>query len=89
MGDKPTIPASILRGKIREVLNMAPGYGKGEGMLLEFINQLVGGGVTLDQLRRELEWSLSKEYVRSETNEDTDEVEWFITPHGIAKEKSE
>lgn len=86
MAAKPTVSNGILRRKIREVLNMAPGYGKTEAMLLEAVNELTGGGVTQDALKANLEWNLSEEYVRSRTNDDTDELEWLITPHGIAKE---
>jgi hypothetical protein len=87
MAAKPTITPGILRRKIREVLNMAPGYGKTEAMLLEFVNELTGGGVTADLLKQGLEWNLSNEYVRSAVNADTDELEWKITKHGIAHEE--
>jgi len=86
MGAKPTVTDARVRQKIREVLNMAPGYGKTETMLLEFVNELTGGGVEIEQLRAGIEWNHGQDYVRRHVNEDTDEVEWFITKHGIAKE---
>lgn len=87
MGAKPTVDDATVREKVREVCNLAPGYGKTEAMLLERVNKLCGGGVERLQLLTALEWNLSKDYVRKADNEDTDLVEWFITEHGIAKER--
>jgi hypothetical protein len=88
MGNKPTVDDATVREKVREVCNMAPGYGKTEAQILDRVNKLVGGGVSELQLLTALEWNLSKEYVRRAENEDTDAMEWFITPHGIAKERT-
>ncbi len=77
----------MARRKVREVCNLAPGYGKTEAVLLEKVNELGGGGCDLSLLRAAIEWNHSEDYVRRETNADTDEVEWFITPHGQAKER--
>ena len=88
MAAKPTVSNAILRRKIREVLAMAPGYGKTHAMLLDCVNELTGGGVGAEQLDEEIEWNHFNDFIRAETNEDTDELEWFITPHGQAKQKS-
>lgn len=87
MGNKPGIDDPTVREKVREVCNIAPGYGKTEAQILERVNRLVGGGATALQVLTALEWNMSKDYVRREENEDTDEMEWFITEHGIAKER--
>lgn len=89
MGAKPTVTDAKVREKIRDVLNLAPGYGKTEALLLEGVNELTGGGVTEAQLQAGIEWNHGKEYIRRRTNEDTDETEWLITKHGIAKEETE
>lgn len=87
MGAKPTVTDAKVREKIRDVLNLAPGYGKTEALLLESVNELAGGGVTEAQLQAGIEWNHGKEYIRRRVNEDTDETEWLITAHGIAKEE--
>jgi hypothetical protein len=87
MAAKPTVPNGMGRAKIREVLNMAPGYGKTEDMLHERVGILCGGGVSIEQIREWLEWNLAEDYVRREENQDTDEIEWYITEHGQAKER--
>jgi len=85
--EKSSIPAGILRIKIREALNMAPGYGKSEAMLLQIVNQLTGGGIGLQELRDAREWNHEQGYIRSEEDSDTDEILWYITASGIAKQK--
>jgi hypothetical protein len=82
------IPISLIRKSIREVLNMRPGFGKTEDQLLDFVNELIGGGVTLQDLRDAVEWNLSKTYVRSRRDEEAEETLWFITAEGIAKEET-
>ncbi len=87
MGAKPQVSIGMARRKVREVCNLAPGYGKTEEMLLEKVNEVTGGGVSLELLRQAIEWNHAESYIRREKNEDTDEVEWFITDHGQAKER--
>jgi hypothetical protein len=79
---------SRVRVKVREALALARGFGRTAKPLLEDINELLGGKyVGEDQLLRCLEWNLSKDYVRSEKDEDLDdELRWFITPTGKAKQ---
>jgi hypothetical protein len=86
MPGKPTVPTGLVRHKVREVLNMRPGFGKTESQLLEWVNQLTGGGVSLQELRDAMEWNLSEAFIRSTYDKDNDETLWFITPDGIAKE---
>ena len=82
------IPISLIRKSVREVLNMRPGFGKTEDQLLDFVNELIGGGVTLQDLRDAVEWNLYKTYVRSRRDDEAEETLWFITAEGIAKEET-
>lgn len=84
--EKPII--AILRRKVREALNMAPGYGKTEVMLLEMVRVLYGAPVGLQDLRDAREWNHEHAYIRSEDDEDSGDVLWYITPAGTAKQKS-
>ena len=87
MAIKSSIPAGILRRKVREVLNMQPGFGKSEAMLMEYLPQLAGGPVSLQEQRDAREWNHEQGYIRSDDDEDTDEVLWYITESGIAKQR--
>ena len=86
--NNPSIPLAMIRTKVREVLAMAPGYGKSEQQLLEFTNALTGGGVSLQDLRDAREWNHEQGYIRSEEDSDSDLILWYITQSGIAKQKS-
>jgi hypothetical protein len=83
---KPIISKGMVRRKVREVCNMASGHGKTEEMLLEFVNELTGGGVDIQMLRDALEWNLSEGFLRYDENTETEETEWFITRAGQAEE---
>lgn len=83
---KPAISSSMIRRKIREVLNIRAGFGKSEKLLLECVNELTNGGVSLQELRDGIEFNLSQSYIRSKYEEDQDETLWFITQDGIAKQ---
>lgn len=74
----------MIRRKIREVLNIRPGFGKTEEMLLDGVNELVGGGVSLQELRDAIEWNLGESFVRSAWDNEREETEWFITADGKA-----
>ena len=78
------VSAGMVRRKIREVLNMRPGRGKTEDVLLEFVNELCGGGVDVQMLRDGLEWNLGEAFVRYADKNETEsgEKEWFITRAG-------
>ena len=83
---KQSIPLSLIRREVRTVLNMRPGFGKTESQLLEFSNALIGGGISLQELRDALVWNLSERFIRSEPDEEANETLWFITPLGIAQQ---
>lgn len=86
MAGKPTISTARIRRKIREALNISPGTGKTEAMLLEMVNELVGGGVSLQELRDGIEWNHSEVNIRSEYDDEAEVTEWFITKEGIRLE---
>lgn len=87
MGNKPTLSDGMLRKLVREVLALAPGYNFTDAMLARSVGDLVPGNhVPENDLLLAAEWNLSKDYVTAEKNEDSDEREWRITKHGIAKE---
>lgn len=77
---------SMVRRKIREVLAMAPGYGKTEPMLLECVNELTNGGVSLQELRDAREWNHEQGFVRSQENMESEQTLWYITKAGIAQQ---
>lgn len=83
---KPTVSKGMIRRKIRTALNMRPGFGKTEAMLLDNVNELTGGGVSLQELRDGVEWNLSERNIRSEEDNQSDETLWYITPNGQALE---
>jgi hypothetical protein len=84
MAKSINIEIPLVRKSIREALNLQPGYGKSEAMLLRMVSRLMGYDVPLQTLRDQIEWNLTERYVFSRTNRDTDEIEWFITKEGIA-----
>lgn len=83
---KPTISKQMIRRKIRQVLLIASGYGKTEAVLHEAVNDLVGGGVSLQELRDGIEWNHAEAFIRSEYEDEAEETQWFITAAGKAKE---
>lgn len=86
MTGKPTVSVARVRQKIREALNIRPGTGKTEKMLLEMVNELVGDGVSLQEIRDGNEWNLAHGFIRSAWDDEAEVTEWFITPDGIAQE---
>jgi hypothetical protein len=86
MSGKPTIPKVIIRRKVREVLAIRPGYGQTEKQLLEFVNELTGGGVSLDELREAIEWNTGEKLIRSSYDAESEQTLIFITSDGIAKQ---
>ncbi len=86
MPGKPTISTARIRRKIREALNISPGTGKTEAMLLEMVNELVGGGVSLQELRDGIEWNHCETYIRTAFDKEAEVTEWFITKEGIRLE---
>ena len=88
MPASPKTLTAIVRRKVREALNLAPGFGKTEAMLLELVNELCGGGVDLQSLRDAMEWNHVEAFIRSEYDSEAEETLWYITKNGIAKQKS-
>lgn len=83
---KPSVSIGRVRQKIREALNIRPGSGKTERMLDEMVNELVGGGVSLQEIRDALKWNHEQGFVRSEYDDEAEVTEWFITGRGIEQE---
>lgn len=84
---KPRINNANGRKYVREVLNLAKGYGYDDESLLDKVNELARPAeANRSQLRDWIEWNHSRGYIRTEFNEDQDEDLWFITEEGIAKE---
>ena len=77
----------MVRRKVRAVLNIRAGFGKTEGVLLDGVNELTGGGVSLDELRDAVEWNISQGYVRCKFDEEDEVRMWFITAAGQAQEE--
>lgn len=83
---KPTVSTARIRKKIREALNISPGTGKTEAMLLEMVNELVGDGVSLQELRDGMEYNYGEAFIRSQYDKEAEVTEWFITKSGIQQE---
>jgi hypothetical protein len=75
----------LLRGKVREVLRMAPTRRFHEELLHQSVDAL-GMEATIEELREALLWNQSKGYVDYTHNGDFGRDEWFLTPRGKAKE---
>lgn len=77
---------TIYRAHIREVLALAHPWWLPERALEDRVKTLAGGSFDLSDYRRAIEWNLEKDYIRSRTNEDTDQTEWKLTKLGEAKQ---
>lgn len=78
---------ATVRLYVREICAMAEGYGCTEAMIYDAVNERLPGKANLTQVRDAVEWNVSKNYLRHQVNEDTDESEWVITQDGLAKER--
>lgn len=84
---KPLTTDAKLRGLIREVLNMAPGYALEDEQLFAAVRELLPMNHAEDSdILRAAEWNLAKGYASEAKNEDSDNREWRITKDGIAKQ---
>ena len=88
---KPIYSDAAVNAAVRQVCAMAAGFGKTEAVLEKTVNELVTGDVLardvgIEQLRRAIEWNQARDYIRFERDDDTGEIQWFITRAGIAKE---
>jgi hypothetical protein len=77
----------MIRRKVREVLAMAPDFGKTETFLAQAVNSLFGGGVPLQDVRDAMDYNLGEKLIRSEEDKESEQVLWFITTAGIARNK--
>lgn len=90
MGTKAKASAGQLRKAVREVLAMSPGYRVNDKGLARLVDEVLPlNAVSEMDALQAAEWNLSKNYVESYENEDSDEREWFITSHGLAKERTQ
>ena len=86
MSDKPTISNARVRQKVRAVLNLQPGRPFSDSMIHEAVNELVGGGVDLSQLRDAIDWNHNQAYIRKQYFEEAEMTGYLITKAGIAQE---
>ena len=87
MANKSSPLAAILRRKVREALNIAPGFGQTESQLHEYVGDLAGFPITLQELRDAREWNHEHAFVRSEDDDATGSILWYITKSGQAQQK--
>lgn len=77
----------MLRKLVREVLAMAPGYKFQESALFRSVRELLPVNAAEDSdLLAAAEWNLAQDFVTDAMNNETEEREWQITQHGIARE---
>jgi len=87
MGDKLDISDGALRRRVRELLAAAGGYGIGEAVLLERVNEAIRPSeVDLGRLREAVEWNQSRGYATWRYDEDFDVDLWYLTERGRAKQ---
>jgi hypothetical protein len=84
---KPKAVAGEGRQAVREVLAMAAGYWKNEGVLLRGLQRLLGVDVTTEEMRAWVEWNVAEDFVCHRWNEEQEWHEWKITKHGLAQEE--
>lgn len=84
---KPLANDGKLRALVREVLGMAPGYALEDAQLYAAVRELLPmHHAEESDILRAAEWNLSKGYVSTADNDDTDNREWRITKDGLAKQ---
>jgi hypothetical protein len=78
---------ALYRQYIRDVLALAAPYAVADKALQDGVDSLIPGPIDLSAYREALEWNLSKDYIRSRVNADTDQREWRLTELGTAKQQ--
>lgn len=77
----------LIRRSVREVLAMAPDYGKNESFIHRAVNSLYNGGVHPQETADAIAWNLSEKLVRAEPDDEADAWIYYITAAGIARNK--
>jgi hypothetical protein len=84
---RPLADDGKLRALVRDALTISPGTGVEDVDLCDTVRDLMPLHTATDSdILRAAEWNLSKDFVRTEINDDTDNREWFITKDGLAKQ---
>ena len=76
---------ALYRRYLREVLSLSSPFRITEKALADAVQELLPGELDLTMFREAVEWSMAKDYLRSATNEDTDQKEFYLTSLGEAK----
>lgn len=82
-GNKSRVSPGRARKAVRDVLKFQEGDPLAEEPMLDAVNELVGGGVDLTQLRAALEWNHGEAYVATEYIDELELKGWVITKAGI------
>lgn len=80
---KRKVSDARVRAAVRAVLKLQQGDPLNEVPLLAAVNELVGNGVDLTQLRDALEWNHGEAFIRSEYVSEANLNGWVITKAGI------
>jgi hypothetical protein len=83
MAGKSRVSPGRVRKAVRDVLKFQEGEPLNEEPMLDAVNELVGGGVGLTELRDALEWNHSEAFVRTEYIDELELDGWVITKAGI------
>jgi hypothetical protein len=87
MSTGPQISTARGRKLVRDVLQLAAGYGVSEEALLIKINELARPErCEAGDVRGWLEWNHTRKFITFKFNEDLEEDEYFLTEHGRAKQ---
>jgi hypothetical protein len=84
---RPLATDGKLRGLVRDVLEMAPGFAMPDALLCAAVRELMPMHSAADSdILGAAEWNLGRGFVTEAKNDDTDLREWRITKDGMAKQ---